>query len=776
MKPRNIILKSSLSPGDIVTLTAAVRDLHKAHPGKYRTDVRTPCPDIWEGNPYITPLKESEASVIQMEYPLINRSNQLPVHFISGYLSFLADKLQRDIPLTAFKGDIHISEKERGWISQIEEIEGKPTRFWIIVSGGKFDYTAKWWDPERLQKVVNHFEGAVKFVQVGESGHNHPAISGAIDLRGRTSLRQLIRLVYHSDGIICPVTSLMHLAAAVPWKWGNGLRPCVVIAGGREPAHWEKYPGHTFLDTIGKLDCCATGGCWKARVIPLDDGDKKNNSLCERPVEVRKGFHLPACMNRITADNVIEAVASYLQPLEKVREGVAMPFPLCCGHAPGVPASDPLVWGPRKWKELHNRPNLIVLNQRTEEAWLEIFATSIPCEECRDEFRKLLAHNPPDLSSSSRYFEWTWKIHNLVNKRLGKPQFGLLEAQKAREWHMAFMDRKRICSKGRDGAGPCPHFQKAGEFKGPWCTKGDRSISEFAAHHCPIGHWKNPYEPLHPVGVVIGTYGSVPYIHMHLEARARFNPDAPYLVIDDGSPKAFEISKLCGKYGVEFVKNQKREGHVPGDMLVFVNGHRWAKERDIGLLVKMSRRWVPLEMWHKDLVRIWQQSHATTLNARCVGHGFGFRSECVAMDVKAWSGRDVMRPILDKIAEARDRLTPETPIWAQPHDGLLVEGIIHRAAANASNYGDPFWRKYLEHNPPEKGTGHYAKWPFMGDNRRKRQPNYLWHEWAPIREYKKVLKDWGIDGYCDDDFSALVNPSSNPAVNGYDELDSRMAD
>ncbi len=35
-----LILKCFLSPGDIVMLTAAVRDLHRAQPGKYQIDVR----------------------------------------------------------------------------------------------------------------------------------------------------------------------------------------------------------------------------------------------------------------------------------------------------------------------------------------------------------------------------------------------------------------------------------------------------------------------------------------------------------------------------------------------------------------------------------------------------------------------------------------------------------------------------------------------------------------------------------------------------------------
>ena len=48
---RKLVLTNFQSPGDIVMLTAAVRDLHRAHPGEFLTDVRTSCPDLWLNNP-----------------------------------------------------------------------------------------------------------------------------------------------------------------------------------------------------------------------------------------------------------------------------------------------------------------------------------------------------------------------------------------------------------------------------------------------------------------------------------------------------------------------------------------------------------------------------------------------------------------------------------------------------------------------------------------------------------------------------------------------------
>jgi ADP-heptose:LPS heptosyltransferase len=310
--PQKLILENYQSPGDIVMLTAAVRDLHLLYPGRYLTDVRTSSPGLWEQNPFITPLDESDPDVrcIPMNYPLIHQSNTLPYHFIHGFIQYLNFQLGTAIYPTAFKGDIHLSEQEMSWISQVQEITGNDKPFWIIVSGGKYDFTCKWWDASRCQQVVDHFLGKIQFVQVGELVHNHPPLNNVIDLRGKTDMRQLVRLVYHSAGIVCPVTLLMHLAAAVPMNNGSPrLRPCVVIAGGREPVQWEAYPGHQFLHTIGALPCCATGGCWRSRVLPLGDGDEKDapDQLCMHPV----GF-LPKCMDMISVEEVVQKIHLYL--------------------------------------------------------------------------------------------------------------------------------------------------------------------------------------------------------------------------------------------------------------------------------------------------------------------------------------------------------------------------------------------------------------------------------------------------------------------------------
>lgn len=313
---RKLILTSFQSPGDIVMLTAAVRDLHRAYPGVYQTDVRSSAPALWENNPHITPLKEGDGNVevIEMHYPLIHESNQRPYHFIHGYPQYLEQQLNIRIPLTQFFGDIHLTAEEKS--SPPPGVEhGVPEHFWIMMAGGKYDFTTKWWNPESYQKVVDHFKGKLTFVQCGEQGHWHTPLKGVINLVGKTSLRDFVRLMYHASGVVCPVTFAMHLAAAVEMKGGSaGQRPCVVLGGGREPIHWEAYPTHQVLSTAGSLDCCKTGGCWKSRCQLVGDGDQKDvRDVCEQPVQVSDALRIPKCMTMITPEDVIRRIELYYE-------------------------------------------------------------------------------------------------------------------------------------------------------------------------------------------------------------------------------------------------------------------------------------------------------------------------------------------------------------------------------------------------------------------------------------------------------------------------------
>jgi len=314
---KKLILSSPHSPGDITMMTAAIRDLHATYPGEYQTDVESPCNEIFEGNPHITKLdkKDEDVAYLRMHYPLIHQSNQGSYHFIHGYRKYLEECIGRPIKQGDMKPDIHIRDEEKQWVSAVEEITKDDRPFWIIDAGYKNDFTAKAWSFKNYQKIVDHFKDKIQFVQIGHESHNHPSLKGVINMVGQTDSRQLIRLFYHSVGVLTPVSWPMVLAAGVPMKKAPPIhRACVVVSGGREPVQWQMYPNHQFLHTCGTMLCCDNGGCWKSRVVPIGDGDTKDkNNLCLNPVKM-DGQDIALCMANITVDDVIRAIERYYEP------------------------------------------------------------------------------------------------------------------------------------------------------------------------------------------------------------------------------------------------------------------------------------------------------------------------------------------------------------------------------------------------------------------------------------------------------------------------------
>ena len=302
--PANLVLVNHYSPGDVLMLTAAVRDLHAARPGWYRTAVDTCFPELWLNNPNVSPVDRFDGQALRIDCghpPLLDRCNGQPRHYVESMHHVLSQALGHEVPLTRFAPDLHLAEPEKA-----SPPCGVERPFWLVVAGGKRDLTTKWWPSASYQRVVDRVARHVQFVQAGAGGDHHPPLSGVTNVVGMTSLREFLCMVYHAEGVVCPITCAMHAAAAFD-------KPCVVVAGGREPPHWEMYPGHQYLHTVGQLACCRGGGCWRARVVPLRDGDAdRDGNLCERPVEHPAG-PVAACMNMIEPADVVRAVERYLQ-------------------------------------------------------------------------------------------------------------------------------------------------------------------------------------------------------------------------------------------------------------------------------------------------------------------------------------------------------------------------------------------------------------------------------------------------------------------------------
>lgn len=308
--PLNILLRTDQAPGDAVAMTAAIYSLHTTYPGLYRTAVDSQWPAVFAHNPHVAPLPLPGAKPLHMHYPAIHQCNERGIHFMQAWCEHLGTALGIPIPLMTATPKLYFRD------SDPEPPVDKG--LWIVCSGGKRDFTNKLWGHENYQAVVSFLKGTVRFVQVGLSSDDHPPLDGVLNLVGNTNLRDLFKLVQQASGVLCGVSLLMHVAAALG-------KPAVVIAGGREPVQWNTYPKQHYLHTVGMLPCRSVQGhvglaCWRGRVVPLGDGTALDRDTCERPtyptVDAAKlpGWApapRPACMTMIRPDHVAALIATH---------------------------------------------------------------------------------------------------------------------------------------------------------------------------------------------------------------------------------------------------------------------------------------------------------------------------------------------------------------------------------------------------------------------------------------------------------------------------------
>jgi len=220
------------------------------------------------------------------------------------------------------------------------------------------------------------------------------------------------------------------------------------------------------------------------------------------------------------------------------------------------------------------------------------------------------------------------------------------------------------------------------------------------------------------VGLVIGTSGTAPYIHLHLETAKQLYPDIPILVHDDCSGVT-QLQDLCDQYGVSFCTSDRPLGHFHGDLSVFVRGLRWADASGYDLLVKMSRRFLPLRDWRDELATLALEGQYPTYSSYCEDNFLQFRTECVALHVKSW---------MSVADELETKIANREPIY-------LVERYFHGLSKKV-NRGS---------------SGSYVLWPLIGTSRMRRCEHHLWHNSALPSDYGVRARVLGLC-FKDEDF------------------------
>ena len=112
------------------------------------------------------------------------------------------------------------------------------------------------WSLAGYQGVVDALRDRYQFVQVGSAGD--PPLDGALDLRGKTSLRETAAVLAGSLAFVGQVGLLMHLARAVDCR-------SVIVYGGRETPAQSGYPCNVNL--YSPVRCSP---CWRLNTCPYD--------------------------------------------------------------------------------------------------------------------------------------------------------------------------------------------------------------------------------------------------------------------------------------------------------------------------------------------------------------------------------------------------------------------------------------------------------------------------------------------------------------------------
>ena len=307
IEKKEIVFHNRQRIGDILMFTCAIRDFKKAFPD-VKVGVISTAMHIWDNNPYIDrSLVATEENIVKIgPGKLTNASNRIDWHFANAYRVSMEDALNVYIPQGESRPDIWLTQEEY----DAPRITEKP--YWIIVTGGEKGWGCKMYPSVRWQEVIDQ-NPDILFYQIGAKGDNHVRLKGknVVDYIGKTEdratgVRDLFKLFLNAEGSMGLVSFHMHLSGALN-------KPCVVVAGAREPVSFTRYAGHQYIANDGCLPCAVTA-CWHCDISSCTNlVDYKGNSvfLKKDASEEERNLVMPKCVDLIKSEEVTRYLRRY---------------------------------------------------------------------------------------------------------------------------------------------------------------------------------------------------------------------------------------------------------------------------------------------------------------------------------------------------------------------------------------------------------------------------------------------------------------------------------
>ena len=244
------------------------------------------------------------------------------------------------------------------------------------------------------------------------------------------------------------------------------------------------------------------------------------------------------------------------------------------------------------------------------------------------------------------------------------------------------------------------------------------------------------------IGVVIGTCGATPYIDLQLHYLKNINKIDKILVHDDCSSEKEQLKELCNQYNVDFYSTPKNLFHKAcvgsiGDQSCFYEGLLWAKRNNIDILVKLSRRLIPCYKWIDDFKKLILESNGLTFSSFCTKDPFPIRTECIGMNVNAWTNNYTMNHLKSSIDN-------EFPLFAEYWFDAMAKQI------DDQNFSENHSQLY---------SGYVHWYDLLGTcrfNTSNRHENVLWHQYSTENDYLKKLNEIFKDKYIISDLNKLI--------------------
>ena len=88
------------------------------------------------------------------------------------------------------------------------------------------------------------------------------------------------------------------------------------------------------------------------------------------------------------------------------------------------------LWGWGTWNSIHATGAWATTDDRIKffDEWIRMITKNLECGDCINHATEYIKNNPPEQSEDR--FIWTWRFHNAVNRRIGKPEVDYQTASK----------------------------------------------------------------------------------------------------------------------------------------------------------------------------------------------------------------------------------------------------------------------------------------------------------------------------------------------------------